>query len=399
MSLATRNLRLFIVYRITSRSILFAPYLYTYVTHTRGLGIAEFGALQSLYYCTAVALEVPSGVVADRFGRKYTLVLGALLASLGSAFRVMAHDFWLFALAEVCYASALALVSGADSALLFDSLASDGREEEYPRAEGIGQSSWLAATAIGMPLTDYFLIRDGDSELAFWATGALSLVSLFCALAMKEPPLANRQAAREITFGAVRDVVRVPGILRLLVYSTGVFILLRAAIILFFNPALAQAGVPVHTYGSVLALVNVVGAITAWRTDTLMKRFGDRLFLILMPTTLVVMYLLLIPVDTPIVAMLFGIQGAVFGSYPVAIRTLLNRLVPSPQRRATILSFESLGCRLVYAVMVLVIAGVLDAQGLQRALAVTVIAGCVPFAAMPLLARAEASVARRSPPR
>ena len=71
------------------------------------------------------------------------------------------------------------------------------------------------------------------------------------------------QQTREITVGAWRDVIKIPGIARLIVYSIGVFALLRATIVNFFHPALAGAGVPVHFYGTVLAVVNVVGALAA----------------------------------------------------------------------------------------------------------------------------------------
>jgi predicted MFS family arabinose efflux permease len=353
----------------------------------RGLSITEFGLLQALYYTTAVVLEVPSGVIADRWGRKGTLVAGALLAALGSLLRVFAESFPVFAAAEICFASSLALTSGADSAIVYDSLAGEGREDEYARAEGAGQASWLAATGLGLPLTDLLLVRNGDPVLAFVATGVLALVGGGCALMMKEPPRGERQSALEITAGAVRDVVRIPGILRLLMYSAGVFLLLRAAIILFFNPSLEQAGIPVNLYGTVLAAVNIVGAAAAWQSHRVLEAIGERRFLFLMPTAMILMYALLIPAGTPWVVGIFCIQGAVLGAYPVVIRTILNRRVASPARRATTLSFESMACRLVYALGVMGIATSLEVGGLAIALAVTPLLGGILLLSMRLLPR------------
>ena len=112
MGLATRNLRLFIAYRALSRAILFAPYLYYFATSVRGLSTLEFGVLQTIYYYVAVSLEIPSGVLADRIGRKVTLVAGALLTALGSGLRFFAFDFATFVAAEVCFAAGLAMTSG-----------------------------------------------------------------------------------------------------------------------------------------------------------------------------------------------------------------------------------------------------------------------------------------------
>ncbi len=388
-ALSLRNTRLAIAYRATSRAVLFAPYLYHFVTNTRGLSTLEFGLLQSIYYYVAVSLEVPSGVVADRFGRKRTLVLGALLAMAGSGVRIIAYDFLVFAIAEVLFAAALALVSGADSAILYDSLDADGRSNEYPRYEGLVQSSWLAVTAVGMTLTDWYLVRGDDPTLAFAATAAMSGIAMVCALAMKEPPVHRTAGMREITVGALRDVVRIPGILRLLAYSAGVFVLLRAAIILFFNPALADKGVPVSFYGSALAIVNVVGALVAWRSHHLMERMGERLFFFLMPASMVAMYLLIVPAGASVAIGLFCIQGAVLGAYPMAVRTALNRLVTSSERRATTLSVESLACRLCYGIVVIFCAWTLDELTLATALPVVALVGLTPFALMLALPRAQ----------
>jgi MFS family permease len=380
-----------IAFRASSRAVLFAPYLYHFVTSTRGLSTLEFGFLQSIYYFVAVSLEVPSGVVADRFGRKQALVLGALLTVAGSLLRIVAFDFWVFAMAEVLFAAALALVSGADSALLYDSLDADGRSNEYARYEGLVQSSWLTVTAIGMPLTDWFLVRGDDPTLAFAATATLASIAVVCALAMKEPPVHRRLGIREITSGALQDVVRIPGILRLLAYSAGVFILLRAAIILFFNPTLADKGVPVAFYGTALAIVNVVGAVVAWRAHRIMAAWGESVFLFMMPASMLFMYVLLIPANAPLAIALFCLQGAVLGAYPMAVRTMLNRLVPSAERRATTLSIESLACRLSYGVVVIFCAWVIDVLSLAQALPLVGLIGCIPFALMWLLPRATSS--------
>lgn len=377
-----------IAFRATSRAVMFAPYLFHFVTATRGLTVLEFGMLQSIYYFVAVSLEVPSGVVADRFGRKHTIVLGSMLAFSGSVLRIFAFDFWVFAIAEVLFATALALVSGADAAMLYDSLDADGRSHEYPRYEGLVQSSWLAVTAVGMPLTDYFLVRGDDPTLAFAATAAMSLISVGCALAMIEPPMQKRLGMREITAGALRDVFEIPGILRLLAYSAGVFMLLRAAIILFFNPTLSDKGVPVALFGTALAIVNVVGAVVAWRSHRIMDLVGEKLFLFLMPASMVTMYVLMVPANAPVAVALFCVQGAVLGAYPMAVRSMLNRLVPSAQKRATTLSIESLACRLCYGIAVIFLAWTLDVLSVNQALPVVAAICCIPFLLMAVLPRA-----------
>lgn len=388
--LASRNFRLFLAFRASTRSLLFAPYIFYFMTDVRGMTATQYGALQAIYYWAVMATEVPSGVVADRLGRKWTLALGALVNGAGCWIFALSHDFATFALGEVLFALGTAMISGADSAMLFDSLAAEKRETEYARAEGGGQVVWLGITAIGMPLTDYFLVRPWGPEPAYWITGALSFLGVVAAARMVEPPRVRSSSAREITAGALSDVAKVPGVLRLMVYSVGVFLLLRISIVSFYNPALDANGVPVHFYGTTLAVVNVAGAIAAWKTATWLARYGERAAMLAMPLSILVMFGGMIALRAPAAALLFCIQGAVFGAYPLVTRAILNRLVRGADRRATVLSIESMACRVGMGLMALLAGWALDRYSFDAAVAITVAIACIPFVFLPLLRRAAA---------
>jgi len=347
----------------------------------------QYGALQLIYYWVVMAAEVPSGVIADRLGRRHTLVLGALFNGLGCWTFALSHDCLTFTVGEVLFALGTALISGADSAMLYDSLAAEQRESEYARAEGAGQMIWLVLTAIGMPLTDRLIVAYHGPTPAYWITGALSFVGLVSALFMIEPPREKSASALEITKGAIGDVVRVPGIMRLIVYSIGVFLLLRIAIVSFFNPVLEANGVRPDWYGTVLAIVNVAGAITAWRAAAWLQKYGERACLLAMPLSIIVMFLALMVVRAPAAALLFCIQGAVFGAYPLITRSILNRLVRNSERRATVLSIESMACRLGMGLLALLAGWALEVYSLNASIALALGAACLPFMALRFVRR------------
>jgi hypothetical protein len=102
------------------------------------------------------------------------------------------------------------------------------------------------------------------------------------------------------------------------------------------------------------------------------------------------MVALLAHVKVPAAAQLFGIQGVCFALYPLVIRTILHRLVPSATRRATTLSIESLACRLAFGPLALYAGWARGAHGIDRAMVTTALLACIPFAALPLLAAARA---------
>ena len=388
---ATVNFRLFLAFRGTTRALLFAPYIQLFMVKVRSLSEIEYGVLQSLYYVTVVLMEVPSGILADRLGRKGILVFGAVANGAGCWVFAAAHDFWIFAVGEILFALGTAFISGADSALLYDSLAADQRQAEYPRAEGAAQAIWLGVTAIGFPLADRLLVRDGDPVLAYWITGALSFLGAAIALRLREPPVLHRLSTRQITAGALKDVWNSRAILRLIVYSILVFALLRMTVVMFFHPVLEKQGVPANYYGTVLAAMNVTGALLAWTAHGWMKRVGRRVVLVLMPLSILYTTWLLASLSHPAAAALFLVQGAAFGIYPLVIRSILNPLVPDARRRATILSLESLACRLAFAPMALFAGWALQTGGVDRALAATALLACLPVILLLFLRRDTAT--------
>ena len=90
--------------------------------------------LQGSYMMVAL-MEIPSGYIADLFGRKKTLVLGTLFCFLGFALFGFSFGFLEFFIAELLLGVEIAFISGSDSTLFYDSYKSE-QSEEYTRIEG-----------------------------------------------------------------------------------------------------------------------------------------------------------------------------------------------------------------------------------------------------------------------
>lgn len=88
-------------------------------------------AAEGLFLVGVVLLEVPTGVVADRYGRSVSLALGA--AVLGVAILAFAFitNVSILLLSFMTWSLASTLVSGADMALLYDTLKAANRTHEF----------------------------------------------------------------------------------------------------------------------------------------------------------------------------------------------------------------------------------------------------------------------------
>jgi MFS family permease len=385
MRSASHSDAVFVAFRVFTRFMVHAPWLYHFSTSVRGLSATEFGWMIAIFYLAVVLFEVPSGILADRFGRRRLLVTGAFANVLACVMLATAFDFLAFALAQVFLAIGTATVSGADSALLFDRLAAEGREKDYARIEGISQAAWLIVTAVAMALADLFLVEGGDPTPAVIVTGVFQLVGVVFALGLHENRQPHQKGARAIATAAFENVVRVPGAARWIMISVGVFVLIRSAIVLLYNPILDAALVPVNRWGSLLALINLAGGLAAWQAHRWTGGRGAERMVILLPVALVGMYAGLATLHSGPAVLLFCIQGVAFGVYPVAMRTVLNRRIPDPRHRATVLSIESLACRLAFAGTAAAVGILLDRAELSWAIGAAVGLGLLPLVASALL--------------
>lgn len=94
------------------------------VPYWRSLGFSmrEVLELQALFGFAVAVLEVPTGYIADIFGRKTSVVLGSFISGVAFSFYPLVQDYWGFAAIEVALALGCSLVSGAEDALVFESI-------------------------------------------------------------------------------------------------------------------------------------------------------------------------------------------------------------------------------------------------------------------------------------
>ncbi|MCS5498623.1 MFS transporter [Cnuibacter physcomitrellae] len=115
----------------------------------RGLSIAEVGVLLSIQGFVVLALELPSGSLADSLGRRPVLLLAAIAAIAATVLVVIATDFVGFALALLVQGVFRALDSGPLEAWFVDALGPDVAPAHVARSLGRGSTVLGASIAVG----------------------------------------------------------------------------------------------------------------------------------------------------------------------------------------------------------------------------------------------------------
>lgn len=173
------------VFQALTNLMLFLPVWIIFMQVEQGLSLTQVTVMLGLSWLVTAVAEVPTGVVADRFGRTASLAAGAVLVAVGSALVALLHGYGPILVAYLVWSVGLALQSGADMALLYDSLALAGRQAEYERLAGrsfvIIQLAQAASSVLGGVLAVVSL------RLPMLATSVLTALALLALVRMREP--------------------------------------------------------------------------------------------------------------------------------------------------------------------------------------------------------------------
>jgi MFS family permease len=320
-----------------------------------GLTNAEAFAANAFFAVGQVIFEVPTGVVADTRGRRFSFVLGATTLLLSTLLYLWMWQtgapFVGWALASALLGLGFTFFSGATEAWLVDALTATGYEGDletvFGRAQVVGGAAMLTGSVLGGVIAQLT-----DLGMPYIVRAALLGLTVAVALAfMRDIGFAPDRSASPVA--AVRSVVRgaVDGGLRnrpvrwLMLaapFVTGVGFYAFYAL----QPYLLQLYGDPNAYSIAgLAAAIVAGAqmVGGWSVRWARRLFERRTDAMLVLGAIGVAALLLLGVmPFFVVAVVLLVLWAVAAAIEEPLRrAFLNGLIPS-QQRATVLSFDSL---------------------------------------------------------
>jgi MFS family permease len=157
---------------------------------SNGLDLNDLLLLKAVMSIVVFITELPSGYFADVVGRKASLLLSCIVWSLSLFIFCLGQDIYYFIVGEALLGLALSLLSGADSALVYDTLLSIKKEDQYQKVESnmgvIAGVSEAVGGLIGAYLAGLALIYPYYVQLV------LFLASILLVLTLKEPERKER---------------------------------------------------------------------------------------------------------------------------------------------------------------------------------------------------------------
>src|SRR6266545_6545519 len=165
-----------------------------FLTQHRGLSLAQAALVDVMFFVAAAFGEVPTGIVADRFGRKTSLTAGAALLSVGILGWTFAPTLPLIMLSYFGMGVGFTFLSGAEDALLYESVQLAGRADDYTRLVGRAGAAFQGALALGSVASG--LLASINLILPMLVCGLSLLIMLGVVLTFKEPQTEEQSGGR-----------------------------------------------------------------------------------------------------------------------------------------------------------------------------------------------------------
>ncbi|MFZ5431984.1 MAG: MFS transporter [Bacteroidota bacterium] len=278
-----RNIPLLYIIRIAKWFNLVMPIVVLFYTDT-GMNMQEIFILKSIYSIGIVAMEIPSGWMADVWGRRKTLILGSILGTIGFVVYSVTHSFMWFVLAEVILGVGYSFVSGADSAILYDTLKENDREKQYVKQEGRITSAGNFAEAIAGIVGG--LLAAITIRTPFYFQILVAAMAIPASLQLIEPKLHRKHVILkplEFLKAARKNLTGNRNLLTAILFSsvTGTATLTFAW---FVQPWLLEINLPVEWFGVMWALLNssvAVSSVLAYKMENLVTRKSGTLLILI----------------------------------------------------------------------------------------------------------------------
>lgn len=310
----------------------------------KGIELVYLGLLETIFHLTSFFMEIPTGIVADVFGRKLSRILGRILFALSNVIILLGTQFHIIALGFVLTAISYNLESGAGEALVYDSLKEIGDEKSYlkvvGRIESIYRITGLISFLVGgaIALINY--------EWLYYLTIAFSVISIIPALFFVEPQYKKDEYHELKPLDEFRQLIKDSVILirtnrRLAFFILSMEFILSIGTVLFYylQNFWKLQGMNELWIGVAFAASSAMGILGGLLAHYFERKMGQKQFLYIFPWITVLSVWMIAFTSWHIMAFIIVtfVDSVIF----VGMNDFINREIES-HIRATVLSVSSM---------------------------------------------------------
>lgn len=340
----------------------------------------QVGLVEGIAVLIGIAMEVPSGVLADLLGKRNTLILGSLFQLISCLILINSTEFIHFLIGNSIMFIGFAFHSGATEALAYDSLKESNKAKKYPEVIGKSSSITIAATLISTVIGGY--LYGLNPTYPFYAWVIFLAISVIILIFMKEPRvdtirfnfynyLAHLKEGTATLFNASLQPYLLP------LFTFAIFVKLYQGIVR--QSTAAYFGYTGETFGYLFAAISIPAIYASFKFAKLRIRFGDKRLITFSLFAFMLSFLVAASTNNPLIgATYYLVINCIENLVKPLTSSIINEHTDS-KHRATTLSTLALFSQVPYIILTITFASITEVQNLPILfwVYVTIIAGVI----------------------
>lgn len=340
MAEGERRILRFYLFRAVTSFTLWMPF-WTLWAYENLDDLFMIAIVDAVFWATMIGLQIPAGLLGDRYGRRMALLVGEVLFAVGVLTFGLSTELWQYVISNVIWAVGVCFIISGDTPFLYDTLIELKREHDFTvvmfTATVVAYLTNAAACVVGGMVVEH----TGRLDLPLIIAALIALVGSLTVFMLKEPKVERkRNFSYKVHFGVgLGKVLKSRAIIILILFQ--IILEIGLYVMAFFRSIYMNEDLELGYFwiGMFFASFLLVAAVVIRMARRIESVLGEKNSLVFMYVAILVSFLVVFFVRDPIaivtqypIYLVAGIQGPIINGY-------INRRVDS-QHRSTVMAIS-----------------------------------------------------------
>ncbi|MDO8623280.1 MAG: MFS transporter [archaeon] len=311
-----------------------------------GLSLTQIGLLMSSFGIAALFFEIPTGIFADVYGRKFSTVLGFFLSGITIISVNFFQDFNTLFVLFFLWGVSGTLISGADEAWVVDLLHHKKRKdiihEYFSKKHSLLNAGFLLSGIVGA-----LFVKEYGLGIIWFVSGISFLITSIVLLFGEEHFVKKKLHIKFKFFNNTKDAIKYS------IRNKAVLLIMFATIIFAFvsffagditwYPFLQELGLKDYWFGYLFSATCFLGIFIPYFTKFLIGKFGGykKYLLIVFSLMAIILFAVGFTKILILVLLIYLLFNAIGDFFIPVDKVFFQKFIPT-KMRATLVSFKGM---------------------------------------------------------
>jgi len=296
--------------------------------------------VDSAFWITMIAFQVPAGLIGDKYGRKPVLFIGEAVFAIGVLAFGFSTEFWMLVGANAIWAIGVCFIVSGDTPFVYDTLLEHGRAGEFikisARVWTVQAVASAAACVVGGMLVQF--TDPHRLDLTLKISALVGLVGCFTILLVREPKVDREHFVsytKQLREG-MRRVMSSRAILTLILFQ--IVIEIAVYVMAVFRSVYMDENLNLDylQLGTFIGAFTIFGGFAAFQAGKIEGTLGEKRSLLFLLLSVVCSFVVVFVVTHPAVIFIQFLIYSVSALQAPIINGYINRRVDSPHRSTVV---------------------------------------------------------------